>query len=46
LLKGRSGAEIGKEVGLPPNTVYVNASRVLARVRERCNSLREDLGDD
>ena len=33
LLKGRSGADIGKEVGLPPNTVYVNASRVLALQR-------------
>lgn len=46
VLKGRSGAEVGAEVGLPANSVYVNAARVLERVREQCAAYREDLGDD
>src|SRR5581483_5624336 len=46
LLKGRPGAEVGAEFDLPANTVYVNATRVLARVREQCAAYREDLGDD
>jgi RNA polymerase sigma-70 factor (ECF subfamily) len=46
LLKGRPGAEVGKELGLPANTVYVNAARVLARIREQCAAYREELGDE
>jgi RNA polymerase sigma-70 factor, ECF subfamily len=46
LLKGRPGAEVGMELGLPANTVYVNAARVLARIREQCAAYREELGDD
>lgn len=46
LFKGRPGPEVGRELDLPANTVYVNASRVLTRIRERCASYREDLGDD
>ena len=41
-----SGAEVGAEVGLPANSVYVNAARVLERIREQCAAYREDLGDD
>jgi RNA polymerase sigma-70 factor (ECF subfamily) len=46
LLKGRPGAAVGAELGLPANTVYVNAARVLARIREQVAAYREDLGDD
>jgi RNA polymerase sigma-70 factor (ECF subfamily) len=46
LLKGRPCAEVGAEVGLPANTVCVNAARVLKRVRAQCAAYREDLGDD
>jgi RNA polymerase sigma-70 factor (ECF subfamily) len=46
LLKGRPGAEVGAQLGLPANTVYVNAARVLARIREQCAAYREDLGDE
>ena len=46
LLKGRAGAEVGAELGLPANTVYVYAARVMARVREQCESYMEDLGND
>ena len=46
ILKGRSGADIGAEIGLPANSVYVNASRVMARIREQCEAYREDLGDE
>lgn len=46
LLKGRTGAEVGAKLGLPANTVYVHAARVLSRVRAQCAAYREDLGDD
>lgn len=46
VLHGRPGAEVGADVGLPANSVYVNASRVLERIREQCAAYREDLGDD
>jgi RNA polymerase sigma-70 factor (ECF subfamily) len=46
LLKGRPGAEVGASLGLPANTVYVNAARVLARIREQVAAYREELGDD
>jgi RNA polymerase sigma-70 factor (ECF subfamily) len=43
VLKHRPGQEVGAELGLKPNTVYVNASRVLARLRERCTARMEEL---
>lgn len=46
LLRGRSGAEVGAEVGLPANTVYVYAARVMARVREQCEAYLEDVGNE
>jgi RNA polymerase sigma-70 factor (ECF subfamily) len=46
LLKGRPGAEVGTGLGLPANTVYVNAARVLARIREQVAAYRKELGDD
>jgi RNA polymerase sigma-70 factor (ECF subfamily) len=42
LLKGRTGADVGAEVGLPANSVYVNAARVLDRIRALCQEYRED----
>ena len=46
LLRGRPCAAVGAELGLPANTVCVNAARVLKRVRTQCAAYREDLGDD
>lgn len=46
LLQGKSGADVGAMLGLPANTVYVNASRVLERIREEVALHAEDLGDD
>jgi RNA polymerase sigma factor (sigma-70 family) len=47
ILKGRSGKEVGAELDMKPNTVCVNAARVLKRVREHCETVYlEDLGDD
>ena len=46
LLKGRSGIEVGAELGMPANTVYVYAARVMARVREQCEAYLEDLGHE
>jgi RNA polymerase sigma-70 factor (ECF subfamily) len=46
LLKGRSGTEVGAELGMPANTVYVYAARVLARVREQCEAYQEDLRNE
>jgi RNA polymerase sigma-70 factor, ECF subfamily len=42
LLKGRPGAEVGAELGLPANTVYVYAARIMARVRDQCAEYLED----
>jgi RNA polymerase sigma-70 factor (ECF subfamily) len=36
ILCDRPAVEVAVELGISQNTVYVNASRVLARVRERC----------
>ena len=44
ILAGRPAAEIAAETGVSVNAVYVNASRVLARVREECESFQEPLG--
>ncbi|MBY0526400.1 MAG: sigma-70 family RNA polymerase sigma factor [Gemmataceae bacterium] len=46
ILKNRSGAEVGAEVGLSANAVCVNAARVLAKVRELCADYMEELGDE
>jgi RNA polymerase sigma-70 factor (ECF subfamily) len=46
LVKGRSGAAVGAEMGLPANTVYVYAARVFARVREQCEAYLEDPGHE
>jgi RNA polymerase sigma-70 factor (ECF subfamily) len=44
--QGRPAAEVGAELGLTSNSVYVNASRVMARVREQCAEYAEDLGEE
>jgi RNA polymerase sigma-70 factor (ECF subfamily) len=44
ILEGRPAAEIAAELGISVNAVYVNASRLLARVREECESFQEPLG--
>jgi RNA polymerase sigma-70 factor (ECF subfamily) len=46
LLRGRPGAEVAAELGVTTNALYVNASRVLQKVREQCAEYLEDLGDD
>jgi len=43
ILRERPAAEIGAELGVSANAVYVNASRLLARVREECADLQEPL---
>ncbi len=44
LLLGRRSAEVAGELGLTTSAVYTNASRVLARLRQRCAEYLEDLG--
>jgi RNA polymerase sigma factor (sigma-70 family) len=43
ILAGLPAAEIAAETGASVNAVYVNASRVLARVREECEAFQEPL---
>jgi RNA polymerase sigma-70 factor (ECF subfamily) len=43
ILAGRPAAEIAADTGVSINAVYVNASRVLARVREECAAFQESL---
>jgi RNA polymerase sigma factor (sigma-70 family) len=43
ILRGRPAAEVASELGVSVNAVYVNASRVLARVREQCAEFSESL---
>jgi RNA polymerase sigma-70 factor (ECF subfamily) len=45
ILQARRSAEVAAELNLTANAVYVNASRVLARLRERCAEYLEELGD-
>jgi RNA polymerase sigma factor (sigma-70 family) len=45
LLRGRPSAEVAIELGLNTNTVDVNSSRVLGRVRALCADYIEDLAD-
>jgi RNA polymerase sigma factor (sigma-70 family) len=46
LLRNRPGAEIAKELGYEPPTVYANAHRVLNEVRAVCLEFDEDLTND
>jgi RNA polymerase sigma-70 factor (ECF subfamily) len=46
LLRDRPGAEIARELDITPNTVFVNACRVLKQVRAVCQEFDEDLSDD
>jgi RNA polymerase sigma factor (sigma-70 family) len=46
LLRDRPGAEIAAELGLEASTVFVNACRVLKRVRTVCQEFDEDLTND
>jgi RNA polymerase sigma-70 factor (ECF subfamily) len=43
ILKDRPATEIAAETGVSVNAVYVNASRLLTRVREECAALEEPL---
>jgi RNA polymerase sigma factor (sigma-70 family) len=45
VLRGRTAAEIAAELGVSPNVVAVNSSRVLARLRSYCRDYLEDLAD-
>jgi len=43
ILAGRPAAQIAAETGVSVNAVYVNASRLLSRIREECESFQEPL---
>jgi RNA polymerase sigma factor (sigma-70 family) len=43
LLRNRSGSEIARDLGISPNEVYVNACRVMKRVRSFCDGFDEDI---
>ena len=43
LLEGRTGEEVAAELGMLPNTVRKNASRVLAKVNEQANANMEEM---
>jgi RNA polymerase sigma-70 factor, ECF subfamily len=43
LLRERPAAEIGTELEIEPSAVYVNASRVLEKVRAVCEEFDEDI---
>ena len=45
LLRDRPGAEIAGDLGIEPNTVFVNACRVLKHVRSSLQEFDEDLSD-
>ncbi len=46
VLQGRASKEVAAELGLTANSVYVNASRVLSRVRRQCEDYMENLADE
>lgn len=46
VLRGRTSAEIGAEVGLTANAVIVNAARVLKKVRQLCADYLEEMADE
>jgi RNA polymerase sigma-70 factor (ECF subfamily) len=43
LLRNRTGGEIARDLGVTPNDVYVNACRVMKRVRSLCDAFDEDM---
>ena len=43
ILAGRPAAEVAAELGVSENAVYVDASRVLTRIREQCAEFSESL---
>jgi RNA polymerase sigma-70 factor, ECF subfamily len=45
LLRDRPGIEIAAELGIEASTVFVNACRVLKRVRAVCQEFDEDMSD-
>jgi DNA-directed RNA polymerase specialized sigma24 family protein len=42
-LQGRRAAEVGEELGVSSNVVFVNTSRVLDKLRAKCEEYMEDL---
>ena len=46
LLNGRTATDVGNELSLNANAVYVNVSRVLSRVRTKCEDYDEELVDE
>jgi RNA polymerase sigma factor (sigma-70 family) len=46
VLKSRPAAEIAEELGATVNSVYINASRILGRVREQCAQYLEEDDDE
>jgi RNA polymerase sigma-70 factor (ECF subfamily) len=44
ILAGRAAADVAAETGVSVNAVYVNASRILARVRLECEAFQEPMG--
>ena len=46
VLQGHASKEVAKALGVSANVVYVNASRVLGRVREQCAEYLEELADE
>jgi RNA polymerase sigma factor (sigma-70 family) len=46
VLQGRASKDVAKALGVSANVVYVNASRVLGRVREQCAEYLEELADE
>jgi RNA polymerase sigma-70 factor (ECF subfamily) len=45
VLRGRPAAEVAAELGVTPNVVAVNSSRVLTRLRDYCRHDLEGLAD-
>lgn len=45
-LKGRPAAEVAAQLDLNINNVYVNTSRVLTKIRERCAEYMESIHED
>jgi len=43
ILKERTAADVGEDLGLTSGAVYVNASRTLARIRAKCSEFDADL---
>jgi RNA polymerase sigma-70 factor (ECF subfamily) len=45
LLNERTAAEVGNELNVSPNAVYVNTSRILAQLRRQCAQSARQTGD-